>query len=135
MSDFLWVEKYRPRKISECILTEDLKNTFSKFLSQKEIPNLLLSGTAGTGKTTVARALCEELGADYIIINGSDEGRHIDTLRTTIKNFASTVSLDESNTHKVVIIDEADYMNADSCLLYTSPSPRDLSTSRMPSSA
>ena len=114
MSDFLWVEKYRPKKISECILTEDLKNTFSKFLTQKEIPNLLLSGTAGTGKTTVARALCEELGADYIIINGSDEGRHIDTLRTTIKNFASTVSLDESNTHKVVIIDEADYMNADS---------------------
>ena len=114
MSDFLWVEKYRPKKISECILTEDLKNTFSKFLIQKELPNLLLSGTAGTGKTTVARALCEELGADYIIINGSDEGRHIDTLRTTIKNFASTVSLDESNTHKVVIIDEADYMNADS---------------------
>jgi len=114
MSDFLWVEKYRPRKISECILTEDLKNTFSKFLSQKEIPNLLLSGTAGTGKTTVARALCEELGADYLIINGSDEGRHIDTLRTTIKNFASTVSLDESSTHKVIIIDEADYMNADS---------------------
>ena len=114
MSDFLWVEKYRPKKISECILTEDLKNTFSKFLSQKEIPNLLLSGTAGTGKTTVARALCDELGVDSIIINGSDEGRHIDTLRTTIKNFASTVSLDESNTHKVVIIDEADYMNADS---------------------
>ena len=114
MSDFLWVEKYRPRKISDCILTEDLKNTFSKFLKQNEIPNLLLSGTAGTGKTTVARALCEELKADYIIINGSDEGRHIDTLRTTIKNFASTVSLDESSTHKVVIIDEADYMNADS---------------------
>ena len=90
------------------------KLIISKFLTQKEIPNLLLSGTAGTGKTTVARALCEELGADYIIINGSDEGRHIDTLRTTIKNFASTVSLDESNTHKVVIIDEADYMNADS---------------------
>ena len=114
MSDFLWVEKYRPKKISECILTEDLKNTFSKFLKQKEIPNLLLSGTAGTGKTTVARALCEELGCDYIIINGSDEGRHIDTLRTTIKNFASTVSLDEGSSHKVVIIDEADYMNADS---------------------
>src|SRR6056300_1076859 len=114
MSDFLWVEKYRPKKISECILTEDLKNTFSKFLKQKEIPNLLLSGTAGTGKTTVARALCEELGCDYIIINGSDEGRHIDTLRTTIKNFASTVSLEESTNHKVVIIDEADYMNADS---------------------
>lgn len=114
MSDFLWVEKYRPRKISECILTEDLKNTFSKFLSQKEIPNLLLSGTAGTGKTTVARALCEELGADYLIINGSDEGRHIDTLRTTIKNFASSVSLEGGSNHKVVIIDEADYMNADS---------------------
>ena len=114
MSDFLWVEKYRPRKISDCILTEDLKNTFSKFLSQKEIPNLLLSGTAGTGKTTVARALCEELGADYIIINGSDEGRHIDTLRTTIKNFASSVSLDGGSNHKVVIVDEADYMNADS---------------------
>mgnify|MGYP000361842296 FL=1 len=114
MSDFLWVEKYRPRKISECILTEDLKNTFSKFLSQKEIPNLLLSGTAGTGKTTVARALCEELGADYLIINGSDGGRHIDTLRTTIKNFASSVSLEGGSNHKVVIIDEADYMNADS---------------------
>ena len=114
MSDFLWVEKYRPRKISECILTEDLKNTFSKFLTQKEIPNLLLSGTAGTGKTTVARALCEELGADYLIINGSDEGRHIDTLRTTIKNFASSVSLEGGSNHKVVIIDEADYMNADS---------------------
>ena len=114
MSDFLWVEKYRPKKISDCILTEDLKNTFSKFLKQKEIPNLLLSGTAGTGKTTVARALCEELGADYIIINGSDEGRHIDTLRTTIKNFASSVSLDGNSNHKVVIIDEADYMNPDS---------------------
>ena len=114
MSDFLWVEKYRPKKISDCILSEDLKSTFLKFLDSKELPNLLLSGTAGTGKTTVARALCEELKADYIIINGSDEGRHIDTLRTTIKNFASTVSLDESSTHKVVIIDEADYMNADS---------------------
>src|SRR6056300_1740000 len=114
MSDFLWVEKYRPKKISDCILTEDLKNTFTQFLKQKEIPNLLLSGTAGTGKTTVARALCEELGADYIIINGSDEGRQIDTLRHKIKNFASTVSLTEDANHKVVIIDEADYMNADS---------------------
>ena len=114
MSDFLWVEKYRPKKISECILTEDLKETFTQFLKQKEIPNLLLSGTAGTGKTTVARALCEELGADYIIINGSDEGRQIDTLRNKIKNFASTVSLTEKSNHKVVIIDEADYMNADS---------------------
>ena len=111
---FLWVEKYRPKTISDCILTDELKNTFSEFLNKKEIPNLLLSGTAGTGKTTVARALCEELGCDYIMINGSDEGRHIDTLRTQIKNFASTVSLEESNKHKIVIIDEADYMNPDS---------------------
>ena len=114
MSDFLWVEKYRPKTISDCILTDELKNTFSEFLNKKEIPNLLLSGTAGTGKTTVARALCEEIGCDYIMINGSDEGRHIDTLRTQIKNFASTVSLEESNKHKIVIIDEADYMNPDS---------------------
>ena len=114
MSDFLWVEKYRPKKIRDCILPEDTKKTFSEFLKQKEIPNLLLSGTAGTGKTTVARALCEELGVDYIIINGSDEGRQIDTLRNKIKNFASTVSLTESSAHKVVIVDEADYMNADS---------------------
>jgi DNA polymerase III delta prime subunit len=114
MSEYLWVEKYRPRKISDCILSEDIKNTFSQFLKQKEIPNLLLSGTAGTGKTTVARALCEQLNADYIIINGSDEGRQIDTIRNKIKNFASTVSLAESGNHKVVIIDEADYMNADS---------------------
>ena len=114
MSDFLWVEKYRPKKIEDCILSEDLKNTFSKFLKNKELPNLLLSGTAGTGKTTVAKALCEELGCDYIVINGSDEGRHIDTLRTTIKNFASSVSLDENSNHKVVILDEADYMNPDS---------------------
>ena len=114
MSEYLWVEKYRPKKISDCILPEDTKNTFAEFLKQKEIPNLLLSGTQGTGKTTVARALCEELGADYIIINGSDEGRQIDTLRNKIKNFASTVSLTESAGHKVVIVDEADYMNADS---------------------
>ena len=114
MSEYLWVEKYRPKKISECILTEDIKKTFTEFLKQKEIPNLLLSGTQGTGKTTVARALCEELGADYIIINGSDEGRQIDTLRNKIKNFASTVSLTEQSNHKVVIVDEADYMNAES---------------------
>ena len=114
MSEYLWVEKYRPKKIEDCILSQDIKETFSQFLSQKEIPNLLLSGTAGTGKTTVAKALCEELGADYIVINGSDEGRQIDTLRHKIKNFASTVSLTETSNHKVVIIDEADYMNADS---------------------
>jgi len=114
MSENLWVEKYRPRKIEDCILTNELKETFKQFLNQKEIPNLLLSGTAGTGKTTVARALCEELGVDYIMINGSDEGRHIDTLRNNIKNFASTVSLTETAGHKVVIIDEADYMNPES---------------------
>jgi DNA polymerase III delta prime subunit len=110
----LWVEKYRPRKIQDCILSEDLKNTFLEFVKKKEIPNLLLSGTAGTGKTTVARALCEEIGVDYIIINGSDEGRQIDTLRNKIKNFASTISLTKEANHKVVIIDEADYMNAES---------------------
>ena len=112
--EYLWVEKYRPQKIKDCILTENLKETFQEFLKQGEIPNLLLSGSAGTGKTTVARALCEEMGADYIIINGSDEGRQIDTLRHKIKNFASTVSLTEHSNHKVVIIDEADYMNAES---------------------
>lgn len=109
---FLWVEKYRPRTIEECVLPEDTKNTFSQFLKQGEVPNLLLCGTAGTGKTTVARALCEELGADYIIINGSDEGRQIDTLRTKIKQFASAVSFEGKT--KVVIIDEADYLNKDS---------------------
>ena len=114
MSDFLWVEKYRPKKIEDCILSEDLKQTFLEFVKKKEIPNLLLSGTPGTGKTTVARALCEEIGVDYIIINGSDEGRQIDTLRNKIKNFASTISLTKEANHKVVIIDEADYMNAES---------------------
>ena len=114
MSDYLWVEKYRPKKIKDCILTDDLKKTFQEFVNQGEIPILLLSGTSGTGKTTVARALCDELGADYILINGSDEGRQIDTLRNKVKNFASTVSLTEQSNHKVVIIDEADYMNPES---------------------
>lgn len=114
MADFLWVERYRPKTIEDCILPEDIKHTFQSFLRQGEISNLLLSGTAGTGKTTVARALCEELKCDYLIINGSDEGRQIDTLRTKIKSFASTVSLDKNANHKVIIIDEADYMNADS---------------------
>tara|TARA_Y100000004_G_C8948822_1_gene427509 strand:+ start:722 stop:1666 length:945 start_codon:yes stop_codon:yes gene_type:complete len=114
MEDFLWVEKYRPRKIVDCVLPKDIMTTMKKFASGKEIPNLLLTGTSGTGKTTVARALCDELGCDYLIINGSDEGRQIDTLRNKIKDFASTVSLDGNNKHKVVIIDEADYMNPES---------------------
>ena len=114
MADFLWVEKYRPKTVKDCILTDDLKKTFIEFVKKKEIPNLLLSGTSGVGKTTVAKALCEELNCDYIIINGSDEGRHIDTLRNEIKNFASTVSLTKESKHKVIIVDEADYMNPDS---------------------
>ena len=114
MADFLWVEQYRPKTIEDCILPEQTKKTFLEFLKKKEIPNMLLSGTAGTGKTTVARALCEQLNADYIVINGSDEGRQIDTLRHKIKNFASTVSFNTESKHKVVIIDEADYMNAES---------------------
>lgn len=109
---FLWVEKYRPQTIDDCILPEDTKATFKEFLKKGEVPNLLLCGTAGTGKTTVARALCEELGCDYIVINGSDEGRQIDTLRTKIKSFASAFSFE--NKTKVVIIDEADYLNKDS---------------------
>ena len=114
MSDHLWVEKYRPKKIEECILPEETKKTFINFVKQGELPNIILSGSAGTGKTTVAKALCEELDLDYIVINGSDEGRHIDTLRNQIKNFASTVSLTGQKSHKVVILDEADYMNAES---------------------
>jgi DNA polymerase III delta prime subunit len=109
---FLWVEKYRPKKIQDCVLTQNLKDTFQEYVNQKEIPNLLLSGTAGVGKTTVARALCEEVGCDYIIINGSDEGRSIDVLRNTISGYASSVSL--SGGRKVIIIDEADYLNAQS---------------------
>lgn len=108
---FLWVEAYRPRKISECILPKPLQATFQEFVNQQNIPNMLLAGTAGTGKTTVARALCEELGCDYMIINGSEESG-IDVLRTKIKDFASTVSLN-GNT-KVVILDEADYLNPNS---------------------
>jgi DNA polymerase III delta prime subunit len=108
---FLWVEKYRPRTIRDCILPDNLKNTFQEFVDQDNIPNMLLSGTAGTGKTTIARALCEELGCDYIIINGSEESG-IDVLRTKIKDFASTVSL--AGKVKVVILDEADYLNPNS---------------------
>lgn len=108
----LWVEKYRPRKIADCILPDVIKGTFQEYVNRKEIPNLLLAGSAGVGKTTVAKALCEEVGCDYIVINGSDEGRLIETFRNTIKNYASSLSL--SGGRKVVIIDEADYTNADS---------------------
>jgi len=109
---FLWVEKYRPQTIDECILPESMKTTFKQYIEQGELPTFLFSGSAGVGKTTVAKALCQEVGADWIMINGSDEGRQIDVLRNKIKNFASTVSLTDAK--KVVIIDEADYMNADS---------------------
>jgi len=109
--EFLWVEKYRPKTIKDTILPTGLKKTFQEFVDNGELPNLLLSGTQGTGKTTVARALCEEIGADYIVINGSMNGG-IDTLRNDIKNFASTVSL--GGGRKVVILDEADYLNPQS---------------------
>ena len=109
---FLWVEKYRPHNIDDCILPQEVKSTFKDFIKSGEVPNLLLSGTSGTGKTTLARALCEELGCDYIIINGSDEGRQIDTLRTKIRTFASAVSFEGKT--KVVILDEADYLNRES---------------------
>lgn len=108
---FLWVEEYRPRKVSDCILPAELKEYFTGVINSGEIQNMLLTGSAGSGKTTVARALCEELGSDYIIINGSEESG-IDVLRTKIKQFASTVSF-TGNT-KVVILDEADYLNPNS---------------------
>ena len=106
--NFLWVEEYRPSKIDDCILPESIKKVFTGFLEQGEIPHLLLSGSAGIGKTTVARALCEELGCSVLEINGSDEGRLIDTLRNKISQFATTKSLTNRGKHKVVIIDEAD---------------------------
>ena len=109
--EFLWVEKYRPKTIEETILPCDLKQTFQQFVDQKNIPNLILAGTAGVGKTTVARAMLEQLGCDYIVINGSMNG-NIDTLRNEILNFASSVSL--SGGRKYVILDEADYLNANS---------------------
>ena len=109
--EFLWVEKYRPKSIDDCILSDGLKKTFREFVENKEIPNLLLTGSAGVGKTTVARALCEQLDTDYILINGSEESG-IDVLRNKIKSFASTVSLSGGN--KVVILDEADYLNPQS---------------------
>ena len=116
MSDFIWVEKYRPQQIDECILPDHIKKTFQDFVDQGEIPNMLLSGPPGIGKTTVAKALCKQLGVDYYVINGSDEGRFLDTVRNNAKNFASTVSLTESK-HKVIIIDEADNTTSDVQLL------------------
>ena len=110
-TDFLWVEEYRPKTIEDCILPDSLKTLFTSFVQKGELSNLLLSGTPGIGKTTVAKALCEQLNCDWIMINGSEEGG-IDVLRNKIKNFASTVSL--SGGKKVVILDEADYLNPQS---------------------
>jgi len=110
-NDFLWVEKYRPRTIADAILPDGLKQTFQRMVDTGELPNMLFTGTAGLGKTTVARALCNALALDHIVINGSEEG-NIDTLRTKIKQFASTVSLQGG--YKVVILDEADYLNPQS---------------------
>ena len=112
-SEFVWVESYRPQTIEDCILPDGIKNTFKQFVEKGEVPNLLLSGPPGCGKTTVAKALCHELGVDYYVINGSDEGRFLDTVRNNAKNFASTVSLSSSAKHKVIIIDEADNTTPD----------------------
>ena len=111
MVESLWVEKYRPHTIADCILPEEYKNTFQSYVDRKEIPHLLLCGGPGTGKTTVARALCDEIGCDYLLINGSDESG-IDTFRTKIKTYASSMSL--TGGKKVIIIDEADYLNPNS---------------------
>jgi DNA polymerase III delta prime subunit len=110
-NDFLWVEKYRPRNIADTILSQSLKDTFQAIVTSGQMQNMLFTGTAGSGKTTVAKALCNELGLDYIIVNGSEEG-NIDTLRGKIKQFASSISL--SGGYKVVILDEADYLNPQS---------------------
>jgi DNA polymerase III delta prime subunit len=111
MEHLLWTEKYRPQTIEDCILPERLKKPFQEYVNQKQIPNLLLSGGAGVGKTTVAKAMCHEIGCDYMVINGSDESG-IDVFRTKIKNYASSMSL--SGGRKVIIIDEADYLNPNS---------------------
>ena len=111
MQEYLWVEKYRPQKIDDCVLPKNLKETFKQFVQTGELPNFLFCGTAGVGKTTVAKALCNEIGAEYLLINGSEESG-IDVLRTKIKSFASTVSLTDSK--KVIILDEADYLNPNS---------------------
>ena len=110
---FLWVEKYRPKTIDECILSDTIKGTLEDLVKDGKVPNLMFTGPAGVGKTTVARAICDMTNSDYIIINGSDEGRMIDTLRTKMTQFCSTISL-SGGSRKIVIIDEADYMNPDS---------------------
>ena len=110
--DFLWVEKYRPTKISDCVLPSDLYEPFSDFVDQGKLPNLILAGGPGTGKTTAAKALCEETQTDYLMVSGSDEGRSIDTVRTTLNQFCSSVSM--TGNRKAIIMDEADYMNPDS---------------------
>lgn len=112
MNNFLWCEKYRPQTIQDCILPSQLKQIFSKIVEQGEIPNMILSGTSGLGKTTVARALCNQLDLDVLLVNASEESG-IDTLRNKIKQFASSVSL-HNGKHKVVLLDEADYLNAQS---------------------
>ena len=116
-NDFLWVEKHRPQKVSDCILPKDIKDTFQNFVERGEIPNLLLCGPPGIGKTTIAKALCNELGVDFYVINGSDEGRFLDTVRNQAKNFASTLSLQGNGKPKVIIIDEADNTTNDVQLL------------------
>ena len=110
--DFLWVEKYRPKTISECILPSDLEETFLEFVEIGKLPNLIFTGLPGTGKTTAAKALCEQTNTDYLMVNGSDEGRNIDTVRTTLTQYCSSVSM--TGNRKAIIMDEADYMNPDS---------------------
>jgi len=117
MSDFIWVEKYRPKTIDECILPQSIKKTLQDFVDAGELSNMLFTGPPGIGKTTAAKALCEQLGVDSYVINGSDEGRFLDTVRNTAKNFASTVSLTSDSKHKVIIIDEADNTTTDVQLL------------------
>ncbi|MED5485352.1 MAG: AAA family ATPase, partial [Candidatus Thermoplasmatota archaeon] len=112
MDNFLWVEEFRPKTVADCILVEPTKEVFQGFVDDGQIPNLLLSGGAGVGKTTVAKAMCDEIGLDHLMVNGSNEGRNIDTVRTTLTQYCSSVSM--GGGRKVVIVDEADYMNAES---------------------